>query len=70
MVKQLNDETGGRTSVSALDPVSQVTSERIVTVSGTLHAIEAVFNRLVALSYREPEQWQWTNRSSRCAVAR
>jgi hypothetical protein len=67
-VKQLNDETGARTSVSPLDAVSQVTSERIVTISGSLASIEAVFHRLVGLSYREPDQWQWTNRSSRYAV--
>jgi hypothetical protein len=65
VVKQLNDETGGRTSVSPLDAVSQVTSERIVSISGNLGAIEAVFHRLVILSYRDPEQWVWTNRSSR-----
>ena len=68
VVKQLNDDTGARTSVSPLDAVSSVTSERIVSISGNLAAIEAVFQRLVQLSYRDPEQWSWSNRSSRSTV--
>lgn len=65
VVKQLNELTGARTSVSPLDAVSQVTTERIVTISGNMASIEAVFQRLITLSYRDTEQWNWTNRSSR-----
>ncbi len=64
-MKQLNELTGARTSVSPLDAVSQVTTERIVTISGNMASIEAVFQRLITLSYRDTEQWNWTNRSSR-----